>query len=70
MLPEEGKLSYIGRIVSLYELQDGAKFVQTSWFYRPEETLLGRQPTDGRSLTAMMRLAFHVHSLSLSVAKD
>lgn len=47
MLPEEGKLSYIGRIVALYELQDGAKFVQTSWFYRPEETLLGRQPGDG-----------------------
>jgi hypothetical protein len=47
MLPEEGKLSYIGRVVALYEQVDGAKFVQTSWFYRPEETLLGRQPNDG-----------------------
>jgi hypothetical protein len=46
LMPEQGKLTYIGRIVALYEHLD-SKIVQTTWFYRPEETIYGRQAMDG-----------------------
>jgi len=44
-----GEQPYIGRIESLYQKTDQQKYLVTTWFFWPEETAMGRQPSHGEN---------------------
>jgi len=36
-------VTYIGRIISLWEMWDGSMYVRVKWFYQPQETKGGNR---------------------------